>query len=285
MIDSAHCSWKGECQLNFDALDVQHLHAQTFRTIDLLLLKSIWSDVLPLGSYRVIDYGELDLELTKPQLLQLRWIDLTLPIGIYSNEKLVFLYNSYHRKLYTEKVVSIELAGHDVSFLDFLLAHSQTFHDPDSYSLKMEDMYGLSPDSQWREFGLPEVKAPAAFIADLLIALGVTSFQVVLYKNKLLSDFESWAKRTGSDHAIESSGKWTWSKTYKVSCDVSRQPEQAVHQLVSLLEHDEEWEGIRFLIPTETETVSLFIGGDLTQGYGYGVFQYNHPGEVVSNEI
>ncbi|UTT44254.1 hypothetical protein [Exiguobacterium aurantiacum] len=226
--------------MDFDALDVQHLHSQTFHTIDLFLLKSIWSDVLPLGSYCVIDYGVLDMELAKPQLLQLRWIDLTLPFGIYSNEQLVFLYDPYHRKLHTDTVVSIELAGHDVSILDFILAYSQTFHDPDSYSLKMEDAYGLAPDSQWREFGLPKVKAPAAFIADLFIALGVTSFQVVLSKNKLLSHLESWAKRTGSDHTIESSGKWTWSKTYKVSCDVSQQPVQAVHQLESLLEHYEE---------------------------------------------
>lgn len=270
--------------MKFEEVNVQQLHEQTFQTIDMFQIKTIWSDCLLNDSYRVTDYSELNLHVTKQELLQLRWIDLTLPIGIYSNEKLVFLYNSYHRKLYTEKVVSIELAGHDVSFLDFLLAHSQTFHDPDSYSLKMEDMYGLSPDSQWREFGLPKVKAPAAFITDLLTSLDVCSFQVVLNKNKLLSHLESWAKRTRSNHAIESSGKWTWSKTYKVSCDVSRQPEQAVHQLVSLLEHDEEWKGFRFLIPTETGIISLFIGGDLTQGNGYGVFQYKQPGEVVSNE-
>ncbi|WP_161567612.1 DUF2167 domain-containing protein [Exiguobacterium sp. SH3S1] len=54
---------------------------------------------------------------------------------------------------------------------------------------------------------------------------------------------------------------------------------------MSVVEHYEEWEGFRFLNPTETETVSLFIGGNLTQGYGYGVFQYEHPGKVVSNEI
>lgn len=285
MIDSARRSWKGECQLDFDALDVRHLHSQTFHTIDLFQFKTIWSDCLPNDSYRVTDYSELNLHMTKQELIQLRWIDLTLPFVIYSNEQLMFLYDPYHRKLHTDTVVSVELAGHDVSFLDFIMVHSQTFHDPDSYSLKMEDVYGLAPDSQWREFGLPKVTAPAAFIADLFFALGVTSFQVVLSKNKLLSHFESWAKRTGSNHRIESSGKWTWSKTYKVSCDVSRQQVQAVHQLLSLLEHYEEWEGFRFLIPNETGIVSLFIGGDLTQGYGYGVFQYEHPGEVVSNEI
>ena len=285
MIDSAYRSWKGEYILNFDALDVQHLHAQTFQTIDLFQLSTIWSQTLVHDAYRVIDFSELDLHVTKPELLQLRWIDLTLPFCIYSNEQLVFWYDPYHRKLYTEKVVSVELVGHDVSFLDFILTHSQPFHDPDSYSLKMEDAYGLSLDSEWREFSLPKVKRPAAFIADLLITLGVTSFQVVLPKNKFLSDLESWAKRTRSNYTVESSGKWVWSKTYKVSCDVSQQSEHAIHQLVSILEHYEEWEGIRFLIPTKTETVSLFIGGDLTQGYGYGVFQYEHPGEVVSNEI
>lgn len=285
MIDSAYRSWKGEYILDFDALDVQHLHAQSFQTIDLFRLKVIWSQCLTDDVYRVTDYSKLNLQFTKPKLLQFRWIDLTLPFGIYSNEQLVFLYDPYHRKLHTEKVVPIELATHDVLFLDFILAHSGTFNDPDSYSLKMEHAYGLSPYSQWKELGLPKVKAPAAFIADLFIALGVTSFQVVLSKNKLLSHLESWAKRTGSDHTIESSGKWTWSKTYKVSCDVSRQPVQAVHQLESRLEHYEEWEGFRFLIPTETGIVSLFIGGDLTEGYGFGVFQYEHNGEVVSNEI
>lgn len=76
-----------------------------------------------------------------------------------------------------------------------------------------------------------------------------------------------------------------WSKTYKVSCDVSQQSEHAIHQLVSILEHYEEWEGVRFLIPAETGIVSLFIGGDSTTGYGYGVFHYEDSGEVVSNEI
>lgn len=271
--------------MDFDALDVQHLHAQMFQTVDLFQLRTIWSQSLTHDAYRVTDFSELNLHVTKLELLQLRWIDLTLPFGIYSDKQLVFLYDPYHRKLHTEKVVSVELAGHDVSSLDFILVHSQTFHDPDSYTLKMEVAYGLTPDSQWREFGLPKVKRPAAFIADLIITLGVTSFQIVLSKNKFLSELESWIKRTESDYAIESSGKRMWSKTYKVSCDVSQLSEHALHQLVSIINRYEEWEGVRFLFPTETETVSLFIGGDLTQGYGYGVFHYEHPGEVIFNEI
>ncbi|OGX80344.1 hypothetical protein A6395_01840 [Exiguobacterium sp. SH31] len=271
--------------MNFDNINVQQLHAKTFQTINLFQLKTIWSGCLPHASYRVTDFSELNLHVTKPQLIQLRWIDLTLPFGIYSNEKLVFLYDPYARELHTEEGGILEQNHPNVSIVDFLIAHGQTFHDPDSYSLKMEDAYGLSPDSHWGQFGLPKVKAPAAFIANLLTTFGVISFQVVLYKNKLLSDIESWAKRTGSNYTVESSGKWVWPKTYKVSCDVSQQSEQAIHQLVSILDHYEEWEGNRFLIPTETETVSLFIGGNLTQGYGYGVFQYEHPGEVVSNEI
>lgn len=271
--------------MNFDEVNVRQLHKQTFHTIDLFQIKAIWSDCLPNDSYRVTDYSELNLHMTKQELLQLRWFDLTLPFGIYSNEQFVFLYDPYHRKLHTDTVVSVELAGHDVSFLDFIMVHSQTFHDPDSYSLKMEDAYGLAPDSQWREFGLPKVKAPAPFIADLIITLSVTSFQVVLSKNKFLSDFESWAKRTGSGYAIECSGKWAWSKTYQVSCDVSQISEHGLHQLVSIINRYEEWEGVRFLIPTETGTVSLFFGGDLIEGYGFGIFQYGHPGEVISNEI
>ncbi|MCC5892710.1 hypothetical protein [Exiguobacterium sp.] len=275
--------------MNFDEVNVQELHAQTFQTIDFFQLKMIWSDCLPHASYRVTDFSELNLHVTKQELLQLRWIDLTLPIGIYSNEKLVFLYNSYHRKLYTEQVVSIELAGHDVSFLDFLLAHSQTFHDPDSFSAKMGSLYDFSwdhlRDSQWREFYLPKLKEPTSFIVYLLVTLGAQSFHIVSSKNEFLSGFEIWAKGAGCDHSIECIGKWVWSKTYKVSCDVSQLSEHALHQLVSIINQYEEWEGVRFLIPTETETVSLFIGDDFTQGEGYGVFQYKHPGEVISNEI
>lgn len=271
--------------MNFDEVNVRQLNVQTFQTIDLFQLKTIWSNCLPHGSCRVTDFSELNLHITKPQLLQLRWIDLTLPFGIYSNEKLVFLYNPYARVLHTKEGVMIEQNCPNVSIVDFLIAHGQTFHDPDSYSLKMEDAYDLSPDSQWREFGLLKVKAPAAFIANLLTTLDVISFQVVLCKNKLLSDIESWAKRTGRDHSIERIGKWMWSKTYKVSCDVSQQSEHAIHQLVSILEHYEEWEGVRFLIPTETGIVSLFIGGDSTKGYGCGVFHYEDSEEVVSNEI
>ncbi|TCI46391.1 hypothetical protein EVJ27_05675 [Exiguobacterium sp. SH3S2] len=271
--------------MNFDDINVEQLHAHSFQTIELFQLRTIWSQSLPRDAYRVTDFSELNLHVTKPELLQLRWIDLTLPFGIYSNEKLVFLYDPYHRKLHTEKVVPIELAGHDVSILDFLLAHSQTFHDPDSFSAKMGSLYDFSWDSQWREFGLPKLKEHAPFLADLLVTLGVQSFQVVSFKNEFLSNFDIWAKRTGCDHSIERIGKWKWSKTYKVSCDVSRLSEHEMRQLVSVVEHYEEWEGFRFLNPTETETVSLFIGGNLTQGYGYGVFQYEHPGEVVSNEI
>lgn len=275
--------------MNFDEVNVQQLHAQTFQTIDLFQLKTVWSDCLPHGSYRVTDFSELHFHVMKPELLQIRWIDLTLPIGIYSDEKLVFLYDPYHRKLYTEKVVSIELSKHDVSFLDYLLAHSQTFHYPDSFCAKMGSLYDFSwdnlRDSQWREFYLPKLKEPTSFITYLLVTLGVQSFHIVSSKNEFLSDFESWAKRTGCDHSMERIGKWRWSKTNKVSCDVSQLSEHALYELVSIINQSEEWEGIRFLIPTETETVSLFIGDDLTQGDGYGVFQYKHSGELVSNEI
>lgn len=133
--------------MNFDNINVQQLHAQTFQTIDLFQLRTIWSDVLPHGSYRMTDYVELNLHVTKPQLLQLRWIDLTLPFGIYSNEELVFLYNPYARALCTQVEVLLERYRPNRSIVDFLIAHGQAFHDPDSYSLKMEDAYGLSPDS------------------------------------------------------------------------------------------------------------------------------------------
>lgn len=270
--------------MNFDEVNVQQLHAQTFQTIDLFQLKTIWSDCLPDASYRVTDFSELNLHVTKPQLLQLRWIDLTLPIGIYSNEALVFLYNPYVRTLHTKVEVSLEQPSQDLSIVDFLFAQSQTFHDPDSYSVKMEDAYGLLPNSQWREFGLPKVKEPVAFMADISIILGVTSFQVVTCKSKCLIDFESWAKRTGIHYTVESSGKWLGSKMYTVTCDVLKQSEQAILQLLSLLEHYEEWEGARFFIATETGTVSLFVGGDLTEGYGFGVFQYEQPGKAIPNE-
>ena len=275
--------------MNFDEVNVQKLHEQTFQTIDLFQIKTIWSDCLLNDSYRVTDYSELNLHMTKQELLQLRWIDLTLPIGIYSNEKLVFLYNSYHRKLYTENVVSIALAGHDASFLDFLLAHSQTFHYPDSFSAQMESLYDFSWDnlwdSQWREFYLPKLKEPTSFITYLLVTLGAQSFHIVSSKNEFLSGFEIWAKRTGCDHSMERIGKWMWSKTYKVRGEISQLSEHSLHQLVSLVNQSEEWKGIRFLIPTATETVSMFIGGDLTQGDGYGAFQYKLAGEVISNEI
>ncbi len=265
-------------------MNVQQLHEQTFQNIDLFQLKTIWSDCLPDASYRVTDFSELNLHVTKPQLLQLRWIDLTLPFGIYLNKNLVFLYNPYVRTLHTQVKILLEQPPQDLSIIDFLIAQSQTFHDPDSYSLKMEDAYDLSPNSQWREFGLPKVKDPAVFMTDLFITLGVTSFQVVTCKSKCLIDHESWAKRTGIHYTVKSSGKWLGSKTYTVTYDVLKQSEQAIHPLVSILEHYEEWEGARFFIATETGIVSLFVGGDLREGYGFGVFQYEQPGKAIPNE-
>ncbi len=188
--------------MNFDEVNVQHLNVQTFQTIDLFQIKTIWSDCLLNNSYRVTDYSELNLHMTKQELLQLRWIDLTLPFGIYLNKNLVFLYNPYVRTLHTKVEVSLEQPSQDLSIVDFLISQSQTFHDPDSYSLKMEDAYGLLPNSRWREFGLPKVKEPVAFMADISIILGVTSFQVVTCKSKCLIDLESWAKRTGIHYTV-----------------------------------------------------------------------------------
>jgi len=270
--------------LNFDEVNVQHLNVQTFQTIELFQLKTIWSDCLPDALYRVTDFSDLNLHVTKPQLLQLRWIDLTLPFGIYLNKNLVFLYNPYVRMLHTQVKVSLEQPSQDLSIVDFLIAQSQTFHDPDSYSVKMEDAYGLLPNSQWREFGLPKVKDSAVFMTDLFITLGVTSFQVVTCNSKCLINLESWAKRTEIHYTVESSGKWLGSKTYTVTCDVLKQSEQAILQPLSLLEHYEEWEGARFFIATETGIVSLFVGGDLREGYGFGVFQYEQPGKAIPDE-
>ncbi len=69
-----------------------------------------------------------------------------------------------------------------------------------------------------------------------------------------------------------------------MTCDVLKQSEQAILQLLSLLEHYEEWEGARFFIATETGIVSLFVGGDLTEGYGFGVFQYEQTGKAIPDE-
>ncbi|ACQ69353.1 hypothetical protein EAT1b_0421 [Exiguobacterium sp. AT1b] len=264
---------KGESGLNFDETNVEHLHVQSFQTMDLFTLKHGYLSRLPAGSYRVTDYCELDVMVTSSQLGRLRYIDLTLPLGVYIGEKLFLLYDPYRREIYSTQT-RINLDKRRISTVDFLSAYSREFHDPDSFSLKKENLFNLPSDSNWREFGLPKVKSAAAFLSQLLYILDVTSFQTILKSNRFLSHFTEWADQTKCEYSIEHHGRRIWSNDYMVTCNLSNVSESDLLQLVTMIETREELEEFRFLIETEACILSLFILGDVRRGYGVGVFQY-----------
>ncbi len=245
-----------------------------FQTMDLFTLKTDYLSRLPVGSYRVTDYCELDVIVTKSQLGRLRYVDLTLPLGVYIEGQLLFLYDPYRRAIYSTHARVDYPNEQSISTVDFLCAHSHDFHDPDSYSLKSEDLYKLPSDSHWREFGLPKVKSSATFLLRLVKSLNVSSFQTVSKKNRFLSDLKKWADQTKCEYSIEHNEKWMWSNDYMMTCNFSNVSDVELLQLVTMIEASGEIDGIRFLIKTEACILSLFILGDLKRGYGVGVFQY-----------
>ncbi|WP_215112833.1 hypothetical protein [Exiguobacterium sp. s63] len=259
--------------MNFDETNVEHLHVQSFQTMDLFTLNHGYLSRLPAGLYRVTDYCELDVMVTESQLGRLRYIDLTLPLGVYIEGQLLFLYDPYRREIYSTQT-RINLDKRRISTVDFLSAYSRDFHDPDSFSVKKENLFNLPSESNWREFGLPKVKSASSFISRLLTLLDVSSFQVVSKKNPFLSEFKKWANQTKREYNIEHHGKMIWSNDYTVICNLSNTSESDLLQLVTMIETSEELEEFRFLIETEACILSLFILGDLKRGYGIGVFQY-----------
>ncbi|WP_214782569.1 hypothetical protein [Exiguobacterium sp. s183] len=246
----------------------------SFQTMDLFTLKTDYLSRLPVGSYRVTDYCELDVIVTKSQLGRLQYVDLTLPLGVYIEGRLFLLYDPYHRAIYSTHAQVDYPNEQSISAVDFLCANSRDFHDPDSYSLKSEDLYKLSSDSQWREFGLPKVQSSPSFLSHLFKSLNVNSFQAVLKKNRFLSDLKGWADVTKCEYSVEHYGKWMWSNEYMMTCHLQNVCEGEFLQLITMIEESDELEGFRFLIETETSILSLFILGDLKRGDGVGVFQY-----------
>ena len=145
--------------MNFDEINVEHLKVNSFQTMDLFTLKTDYLSRLPVGSYQVTDYCELDVIVTKSQLGRLRYVDLTLPLGVYIEGRLLFLYDPYRREIYSTHEQVDYPNKQNISTVDFLCANSRDFHDPDSYSLKSEDLYKLPSDCHWSEFGLPKLKS------------------------------------------------------------------------------------------------------------------------------
>lgn len=260
--------------MNFDEINVEHLTLKSFQTLDLFTLKTYYLSQLPVGLYRVTDFCEFDLIVTKSQLLRIRYIDLTLPLGVFIERQLLFLYDPYRREIYSTHEQVDYPNKQNISTVDFLCANSRDFHDPDSYSLKSEDLYKLPSDSHWREFGLPKVTSAPSFISRLFTFLDVSSFQVLSKNNRFLSDLKKWADQTKCEYSIEHNEKWMWSNDYMMTCNFSNVSEVELLQLVTMIEASGELEGIRFLIKTEACILSLFILGDMKQGYGVGVFQY-----------
>lgn len=242
--------------------------------MELFTLKTDYLSRLPVGLYRVTDYCELDVIVTKSQLGRLRYVDLTLPLGVYIEEQLLFLYDPYRREIYSSHEFVNHLNDQSISTVDFLCAYSHDFHDPDSYSLKSERMFNLPLDSSWREYGLPKVTSAPSFISRLLTLLDVSSFQVVSKKNRFLSDIKKWADVTKCEYSVEYYGKWMWSNEYMMTCNFSNVSEVELLQLITMIEESDELESFRFLIETEASFLSLFILGDVKRGYGVGVFQY-----------
>ncbi|MGE6491185.1 hypothetical protein ACQKD4_05695 [Exiguobacterium sp. NPDC077395] len=246
----------------------------SFQTMDLFTLKTDYLSRLPVGSYRVTDYCELDVIVTKSQLGRLRYVDLTLPLGVYIEGRLLFLYDPYRREIYSTHEQVDYPNKQNISTVDFLCANSRDFHDRDSYSLKSEDLYKLPSDSHWREFGLPKVKSSATFLLRLVKSLNVSSFQTVLKKSRFLTDLKGWADVTKCEYSVEHYGKWMWSNEYMMTCHLPNVSEGELLQLITMIEESDELEGFRFLIETEASILSLFILGDMKRGYGVGVFQY-----------
>jgi hypothetical protein len=260
--------------LNFDEIKVEHLKVNSFQTMDLFTLKTDYLSRLPVGSYQVTDYCELDVIVTKSQLGRLRYVDLTLPLGVYIEGRLLLLYDPYRREIYSTHARVDYPNEQSISTIDFLCANSRDFHDPDSSSLKSEDLYKLSSDSHWREFGLPKVQSSETFLLRLFKLLNVTSFQTVLKKSRFLTDLKGWADVTKCEYSVEHYGKWMWSNEYMMTCQLPNVSEGELLQLITMIEASDELEGFRFLIETEASILSLFILGDLKRGYGVGVFQY-----------
>lgn len=129
---------KGESNLNFDEIYVEHLKVNALQTMDLFTLKTDYFSRLPAGSYRVTDYCELDVMVTSSQLGRLRYIDLTLPLGVYIGEQLFLLYDPYRREIYSTHARIDYPNKQNISIVDFLCAYSYDFEDPDSLSLKKE---------------------------------------------------------------------------------------------------------------------------------------------------
>ena len=255
-----------------------------FQTMDLFTLKTDYLSRFSVGSYRVTDYCELDVIVSKLELERLRYVDLTLPLGVYIEGQLLFLYDPYRRGIYTTQT-RVNLDKSRISTIDFLCAYSHDFHDPDSYSIKKENLFKLTSDSNWREFGLPKVKSAQAFLSQLLHLLDVTSFQVILKNNRFLSDFKEWANQTKCEYSIEHQGRRIWSNDYMVTCNLSNVSESELLQLVTMIEAREELEEFRFMIETEACILSLFILGDVKQGFGVGVFQYESDKRGSDNEV
>ncbi|MCM3280581.1 hypothetical protein M3591_08540 [Exiguobacterium sp. MER 193] len=260
--------------MNFDETNVEHLHIQSFQTMDLFTLKHGYLSRLPAGSYRVTDYCELDVMVTKSQLGRLRYIDLTLPLGVYIEDRLLFLYDPYRREIYSTHERVDYPNKQNISTVDFLCANSRDFHDPDSYSLKSEDLYKLPSDSHWREFGLPKVKSSATFLLRLFKSLNVSSFQTVSKKNRFLFRLIECIDETKCEYSVEHYGKWMWSNEYMRTCHLPNVSEGELLQLITMIEESDELEGFRFLIETEASILSLFILGNLKRGDAVGVFQY-----------
>lgn len=90
-----------------------------FQTMDLFTLKTDYLSRLPVGSYRVTDYCELDVMVSKLELERLRYVDLTLPLGVYIEGQLLFLYDPYRREIYTTQT-RVNLDKPRISTIDFL---------------------------------------------------------------------------------------------------------------------------------------------------------------------
>ncbi|MBR3061073.1 MAG: hypothetical protein IKG65_01355, partial [Exiguobacterium sp.] len=63
-----------------------------------------------------------------------------------TEEQLFLLYDPYRREIYSTQT-RIDLDERRISTVDFLSAYSREFHDPDSFSLKKENLFNLPSDS------------------------------------------------------------------------------------------------------------------------------------------
>lgn len=70
-----------------------------------------------------------------------------------------------------------------------------------------------------------------------------------------------------------------------VTCNLSNVSESELLQLVTMIDTREELEEFQFMIETEACILSLFILGDVKQGFGVGVFQYESDKRGSGNEV